>query len=420
MTGKPRLLILSHVLPFPRRSGQQQRVYYTLVAARRRFHTTFLTAVETRQVCSTRQKLLDLCDEATVLPSKYARTPWSRVWHRLKGMLYLLRTGLKFSNYVVGRVEFSPWQVAQAIGAAHFDCVLYEYWHAVDSTVEFRKRAIPCVLDMHDILWQSYARQLAASPPLLAGWKRWAVEQYRAREEAAWSCFDALVAVNAQEGRIVSQIVGPAVPVFDVPMGVDLDKWPYSWEPAQPPRIAYYGGLGSSHNQQDALRCYEQIMPLIWQEVPEAELWLVGSEPSANLWRIAAGDRRVTVTGFVEHVQSVLCTMTVLLCPWQGTYGFRSRLVEAMALGVPVAATPDAVYGMGMEAGQGLLLGATDADLAGACLALIRDPDLAREHSRMARMQVEAKFGFEATYGKLAEELLAFTLRWQAERPSSL
>ena len=43
MSKKTRLLILSAVYPFPRNSGQQQRVYYKLRALRADFHITFLT-----------------------------------------------------------------------------------------------------------------------------------------------------------------------------------------------------------------------------------------------------------------------------------------------------------------------------------------------------------------------------------------
>src|SRR5690606_14691233 len=110
--------------------------------------------------------------------------------------------------------------------------------------------------------------------------------------------------------------------------GIDLQKWPYSWQPAQPPRIAYYGGLGSPHNQRDALQCYEEIMPTVWAHFPDVELWIVGSRPPATIQALAEQDSRVTVTGFVERVQDVLQTMTAVLCPWTGKYGFRSRLIE--------------------------------------------------------------------------------------------
>jgi glycosyltransferase involved in cell wall biosynthesis len=105
--------------------------------------------------------------------------------------------------------------------------------------------------------------------------------------------------------------------------------------------------------------------------------------------------------------------MTAVLCPWRGTYGFRSRLIEVMAVGIPVVATPDAVYGMGLTDGEGLLLAEQDAALSNYAVILERDCAWAQKQSRLARQQVEAKFSFAATYEALAEALFAFRTEWQ-------
>src|SRR5437868_3506638 len=104
----PRLLIISHVLPFPGKVGQQQRVFYKLRALRNCFHLTFLTIAESLKAEETKNKLLDYCDEAIVLPSAYSNHPISRAWHKTRAVAYSLRTGLKPSNYAIGNVELSP------------------------------------------------------------------------------------------------------------------------------------------------------------------------------------------------------------------------------------------------------------------------------------------------------------------------
>lgn len=406
-TDRPRLLIISHVYPFPRKSGQQQRVYYKLKALRPHFHLTFLTVAPARQRSEIERQLRPLCDALILLPARYDGSVVRKLWQRAAGSFYSLRTGLKLSNYIIGRLELTPARLAARLQPQQYDCVLYEYWHAVESVSLFQKNGVPCLLDMHNVLWQSYERQLRAKSSLPGWWKTRALAQYKAREEQAWRAFDALIAINAAEEQYARTIAPAGMPIFYAPMGTDLSVWPYLRQPARPPRLAYYGGLGSPHNQQDALSCYEQVMPRIWREYPDAELWLVGSNPPPSL-RALAQERRVTVTGFVEHVQEVLKTMTAVICPWSGTYGFRSRLIEVMALGVPVVASPDAVYGMKMEAGRGIFLEEELSRLAEATLALLRDAEFCRQQSQLARAQVEEKFSYKATYGQLATELLEF------------
>ena len=77
-----------------------------------------------------------------------------------------------------------------------------------------------------------------------------------------------------------------------------------------------------------------------------------------------------------------------------GPRQLRSRLVEVMALGVPVVAAPDAVDGMEMEAGKGIFLEEAFPRMTQACLRLLAEPAFARQQSEAARAQVEAKYSF--------------------------
>jgi glycosyltransferase involved in cell wall biosynthesis len=145
-------------------------------------------------------------------------------------------------------------------------------------------------------------------------------------------------------------------------------------------------------------------MPRIWKRYPDAELWLVGSNPSERLRRLTS-DSRVKVTGFVEKVQDVLCIMSLVLCPWSGNYGFRSRIVEVMALGVPVVATPLAVDGMELESGRGIILADSDNALAERALELLSAPNQLAAQSRLARAEMERLYSLDNTYGRLMTEL---------------
>ncbi|GJQ37556.1 MAG: hypothetical protein JETCAE01_35660 [Anaerolineaceae bacterium] len=123
-------------------------------------------------------------------------------------------------------------------------------------------------------------------------------------------------------------------------------------------------------------------------------------------WR----DPRVHVTGFVERPQEVLKNMSLILCPWSGTYGFRSRVVEVMALGLPVVASLDAVHGMGFQTDEGIFTFKTAQEMGQQAARLLADESTLQIQSRAARRQVEMQFGYEATYemfvASLAEKLV--------------
>ncbi|MBI5645297.1 MAG: glycosyltransferase [Ignavibacteriae bacterium] len=350
-------------------------------------------------------------DGLILLPSKTQRSIVHRLYYKAAGRVFSKRTGLKASNYVLGEVEFSPARIAAVLDPTAFDVVLFEYWHAHRASRVFTDNHVPTVLDMHDVLWQSLRRQLSAAGARDIESR---VQRYKMREEAAWRDFTALIAINAGEAEYTRPRVD-GTPVFLAQMGTDLSLWPKTYNPAVPHRIGFWGSLSSDVNRRSASQVARRIMPLIWQRYPDCECWIVGANPPDELSALTV-DPRIHVTGFVEHPAELLGTMRAVLCPWEGTYGFRSRLVEVMACGVPVVASPDAVYGMGLRQDHGLLLGDTDDDLAHGALRLMDDDSFAEEQSLRARAQVEDGYSFESTYGGLARDLL--TLLQRSDTPA--
>ncbi|MCO5207401.1 MAG: glycosyltransferase family 4 protein [Anaerolineae bacterium] len=416
MNTKPRLAVLSGVLPFPGRSGQQQRVANKLRAFREQFHVTFITIAASDQVEQVRAQLTGCVDDVILLQWP-ALDKWQVRWrYVLPELTYVARTGAKRSNYWLSQIAFTPENLQTAVaGHEPFDVVVFEYWHAHQAAPFWQATGARCILDMHDILWQSYDRQLQARP-LPAFLRQRMVARYRWQEERAWTYFDGLITINSAEHDYVAQRL-PRTPLYYAPMGVDLTLWPYSWQPADPPRIGYYGGLGSSHNQRDALLVYAQIMPHVWAQFPDAELWLVGSNPPEHMLELGRQDPRVQVTGFVEDVAAVLRTLALVICPWQGRYGFRSRLIEVMATGVPIVASADAAYGMDFVHGKGIFFADDDTTMAKYALRLLDDKPFCHSQSQVARRQVEQRYSFEDTYVRLATQLHDWLP--QSEKPVS-
>ncbi len=407
---KNRILIISHVYPFPGEAGQERRVYFTLRSLRKHFHITFLTYAPSQLIEATVSKLSETCDEVICMNSIYAASVYSRIFYRSMAACVSALSSLKPSNYLLGKVELSPKRVAHAIGDRKFDVVLYEYWHAHWTTEIFRKRGIPSILDMHNILWRSFKEQLQQrSFWPLSGVRNKRLKAYKEHEENVWKKFDGIISINRVEDEYVRSRGENEQKVFYAPMGIETDVWKYSWDPDRNcSKIAYYGGLGSPHNEASAWDCFEKVMPAVWLQFPQAEFWVIGSNPSPRLCSLPSMDGRVKVTGYIKDVRSALAQMSVVVCPWQGKYGFRSRLVEVMAIGVPVVTTSDAIDGMDLEDKADVLIGDGDQDLIRHTLALLIDDRRADKQSKKARRTVENLYSVEQTYDRLSDELLAW------------
>jgi glycosyltransferase involved in cell wall biosynthesis len=135
-----------------------------------------------------------------------------------------------------------------------------------------------------------------------------------------------------------------------VPNGVDLDFWQRRTAVRSQYKIAFTGAMDYRPNTDAALYLIEEILPLVQQEIPQAELFVVGRDPTPAL--VAAGKRKgVTVTGFVDDVRDYLDEATVFAAPLRFGAGLQNKVLEAMAMAVPVVASPLAADGLRTEEG---------------------------------------------------------------------
>lgn len=401
---KPKILFISHVFPFPRSSGQRQRVYYMLRAAAAYFHVTLLTYSPSGKEKKLEYELDGICEEVIWLKNRFdEHKKISKAYYKLRASLYSFLTGLKTSNYYIGKLEFTEKRIIVALGDRTFDIVIYEYFHAWESVSYFKKRNIPVILDTHNILWQSVSSQSKGNNVLQNLLKGYKLNKYKKVEEAIWAMFDEVIAINVSEQKYIQSKVPATVKVPLVCMGIDVSAWPYSWQSARPVRLAYYGGLGSPNNVKSALVCACEIMPEIWKKFPGVELWLIGSSPAEAIKKLESD--KIHVTGFIEDVAPVIGSVSIMLCPWEGTFGFRSRIVEVMALGVPVVASRNAVDGMDMEDGKGIFLTDNTEQMIEQSTRLLQDKPLLEIQSKIARDKAISQYSFEATYLKGFERI---------------
>lgn len=135
-----------------------------------------------------------------------------------------------------------------------------------------------------------------------------------------------------------------------MPCGVDLAYWQRTARTLGRRAIVFTGAMNYQPNIDAALFLIEEIFPHVQQAHPDAELLIVGHSPTPAL--VAAGKRPgVTVTGFVDDVRPYLERAAVFAAPLRFGAGIQNKVLEAMAMEVPVVATPLAADGLNTEDG---------------------------------------------------------------------
>ncbi|HEX4115580.1 MAG TPA: glycosyltransferase [Solirubrobacteraceae bacterium] len=134
----------------------------------------------------------------------------------------------------------------------------------------------------------------------------------------------------------------------------------------------------------------EEVLPRAWQQLPNVQLILAG----AGLEHPPSKDPRVRALGFVEDLAGAYAQVRCAVVPLLQGGGSPLKLVEALAYGLPVVATPRAVAGLDIQDGVDCLVAEGPRAFADTLVQVLRDgaPEIARAGRRLAqeRYSVEA------------------------------
>ena len=269
-------------------------------------------------------------------------------------------------------------------------------------------RGMPLVLDMVDVdseKFVAYAGQ--ASWPMRAVWAREARTLLAYETRATMAADLALLVSEAECRRFAALAPGTAGRVFAVQNGVDLEYFhpghafpsPY---PDTAPRVVFTGHMDYPPNAEAAVWFAGQVMPLLRAAHPALGFVVVGANPTLAVQALAALPD-VVVTGRVADVRPYVAHADVAVAPLRIARGIQNKVLEAMAMGRPVVASPQAFEGVVAVPGRDLVVADGAGTMADAIGAIVRGahPGLAVA----ARMAMEQNYAWDATLGRLDDLL---------------
>ena len=139
------------------------------------------------------------------------------------------------------------------------------------------------------------------------------------------------------------------------------------------------------------------VLPLIRTEIPDATLTVVGARPARAVRELASLGDHVELLGQVPDLAPFIARARVAVAPLRAGSGQSLKILEAMASGTPVVATPRAVEGLAVNAGEHVLLAGDAPGFAAHVVRLLRDPAAADAMAAAARRLVEAHYDWQAS-----------------------
>ncbi len=391
-----KILFLCHRLPYPPKRGGKIRPFNMIRHLGRNHEVTVATLARTAGEQAEGRELEQHCHELHV-----ARIPAYAAWGRFA--LHAL-TGYPSTFGYFYSPELAR-TVSRLLDTKHFDAILVHCSSMGPYVASHRGcRRIMDFGDADSEKWFEYSRTAPWPLSLAFHLEGRKVRSYERRLGAQ---FDAC-SVNAPRERDVLSAYVPT-PIHVIPNGVDLEYFRARREPSGtyvPHRLIFTGNMSYRPNVDAVGHLVANILPRVRAEVPDVELHIVGMDPTPAVRKLGDG-ARVVVTGRVDDVRPYFEDAAVAVVPLRVARGLQNKVLEAMAMRVPVVASEAAYQGITAVPGRDLMVAGDPEAFGGAVVRLLREPAVRERYAAAGRACVEENHNWSALLPRLEELVTA-------------
>lgn len=389
-----RILFLAHLFPLPLDSGGKIKSYYTLKALASRHDVRVIAFVRTDEEAALVPQLQSICSGVDTIRLGRGKC---RQLSDLAGSLLGRR------SFIIGRdfradmldavrrvvAEYSP----EVVHVDHLQMAQYADFGA-DCRI---------VLDNHNVESMIIKRVAETSEQtsmrLYAGLEWRKLQKYEI--DTCRRCSLVLTVSEEDKASLRSQEPSPTN-VECVPIGVDVD---HSQPIARTPGSLNVLSIGTMYwppNVDSMLYFSREILPLVRKQIPDCTLTIAGQRPVEAIQALGR-EPGIAVTGYVDDERSVARDCGAFIVPLRSGSGVRVKILNALAMGLPVVSTSIGAEGLDVQSGEHLLIADTSAEFAQAVVRLLREPELAERLGSNGRDLVCEKY----SWNRVGERLLS-------------
>jgi polysaccharide biosynthesis protein PslH len=390
--SKPNVLFLAHRLPYPLDKGDRIRTFHILRFLARRA-AVYLAALADEPVSADAiEALTEVCHRVHIVPL---------------GRRTRLVRGL--GSFACGRTitegAFSTGGLRRVIVQWTKETRFHAALASASSMAPYLRLSdlahVPAILDLMDVdseKWLDYSR--ARFWPL--SWV-FRAEGFRLRrleqEMSRWA--RAVLLVSEAEADLFRAFC-PWEEIHAVSNGVDLSYFQPTAEAPGPRSCVFVGALDYYPNVDAASWFCREIWPSIHRRHPKSTFLIVGRRPTAALQRVAEIPG-VQVVGEVPDVRPYLSRATVVVAPLRIARGLQNKVLEALAMGKAVVASPAALAALQTQPNVHLLAASSPQEWVQAVLELLDNKALCGKLGAAARMYVEEHHDWDRCLEPLAD-----------------
>ncbi|MDD5772176.1 MAG: glycosyltransferase family 4 protein [bacterium] len=401
-----KILYLTSWLPFPLSTGAKVRNYYLLKYLSEKHQIDLLTFIFNREEEKNVSALGGICKRVKAVLAVDKK--FSINEHVLAHFSEKPKS-IQFSrNEEMAKLVYD-WTIEK-----RYDLIIIDHIMMTDYVLGLK--GIPRVIDHHNIDAVILERDYQLQKSSLKKIRRWLTWRKGLKYETGVSVkIEAHTFVSSVDKEIMMGLI-PKIKLLEVvPNGVDLDNYlyrEYSKNERSSPVIIYSSLLKYQANLNGLKYFHERIFPIIKASRPDIKLIVTGDYINLPV-RDLQDDKNIEFVGYVDDVKKEISKAGVTIVPLQVGSGTRFKILESMAIGIPVVSTSIGAEGIdglrtinsSMVHDCNIWIADDPEDFAKGVLALLSDRDLAGILSKNGRKLIEEKYGWD-NIGKKMDEFI--------------
>jgi len=375
--AKKSILIITPFLPYPLKSGGQVKIYNSLKSLSDEYAIILVSFIESPGQKQYIAELKKLCQEVfTVL----RRPSWRMMFSRIFLPLFV-----KFFYSKEMQATINKCLVEYDLKLVRFEYANMAYYAQFIA-------GLPKVLVEHDTsiytLTNSYEKPVLGTIFRFFDWLNW-----RRFQKNIYRYFDWIITFTEEDCKLVRREANPGR-ITVIPIGLDLKLYNCFAETDKNIDILFVGHLPHYPNL-DGLRYFvQEIFPLIKNKIPDVKFSIIGSGISKENFGIKS-DENIEVIGEVEDVKPYLARAKLMVAPIRLGGGIKVKILEAMAMGIPVVAAKNAARGLKAEDNKDIYAADSPGDFADKVLVLLQDEFKRKAVGKNARSVIVINYSLE-------------------------
>jgi len=383
-----KILVLAPRFPYPLDKGDKLRLYNQIVQLSQR-HEIYLFALSHKGVGEQQlQALRPYCKDIKV----------GRL-HPVATSMGVLLSFLKGNPLQLG--WWSSCRLRKDFASFHNRVKPDVVYCQMVRTIPVASAVSGCkVLDFQDALSLNIHRRLTQTHGLLRPVLNYEYRALQRIEQQSLSMFDATTIISEPDRDVIlnnNAITQSRNNTIDiVPNGVDFDFFTNKHinEPTDRHSIVFCGNMAYAPNVDAARYLVEDVMPIVWEKMPQATVLLAGADPKPAVRALAS--ERVAVSGRLPDIRTAYASSQLFVAPMRIGSGLQNKLLEAMSMGLPCVTTSIANKPLGATSGEQILVGDTPAVLADNIVQLLVSEQLRYGIAAAGNSFVHQRYGWSA------------------------